>query len=135
MALNLNFSTTIRNNQLDQITSAIGSSGKLRIYDGTQPATVATAITTQVLRADLALSATAAPGASGGVLTFNSISNDSSADNTGTASWGSLLTSANVRVADFTVGTSGTDMIINNTSIVSGQVVSCSSLTITAGNA
>jgi len=135
MALNLNFSTTIRNNQLDQITSAIGSSGKLRIYDGTQPATVATAITTQVLLADLALSATAAPGASGGVLTFNSISNDSSADNTGTASWGSLLTSANVRVADFTVGTSGTDMIINNTSIVSGQVVSCSSLTITAGNA
>ena len=135
MALNLNFSTTIRNNQLDQNTSAIGSSGKLRIYDGTQPATVATAITTQVLLADLALSATAAPGASGGVLTFNSISNDSSADNTGTASWGSLLTSANVRVADFTVGTSGTDMIINNTSIVSGQVVSCSSLTITAGNA
>ena len=119
MALNLNFSTTIRNNQLDQITSAIGSSGKLRIYDGTQPATVATAITTQVLLADLALSATAAPGASGGVLTFNSISNDSSADNTGTASWGSLLTSANVRVADFTVGTSGTDMIINNTSIAS----------------
>lgn len=135
MALNLNLSTTIRNSGLDAITTAIGSSGKLRIYDGTQPATVATAITSQVLLADLALSATSAPGASGGVLTFNSITNDSSADNTGTASWGSLLTSSNVRVADFTVGTSGTDMIINNTSITATQVVSCSALTITAGNA
>jgi len=135
MALNLNLSVAIRNGGLDAITTAIGASGKLRIYDGTQPVTVATALGAQVLLADLALSATSAPAASSGVLTFNAISNDASADNTGTASWGSLLTSANVRVADFTVGTSGTDMIINNTSITATQVVSCSALTITAGNA
>ena len=135
MALNLNYNAAIRNAGLDAITTAIGASGKLRIYDGSQPATVATALGPQVLSADLALSATSAPAASGGVLTFNAISNDSSADATGTAAWGSLLTSANVRVVDFTVGTSGTDMIIDNTSITVGQVVSCSSFVITAGNA
>ena len=135
MALNLNYSTTIRNAGLDAITTAIGSNGKLRIYDGTQPTNVGTAIGAQVLLADLALSATAAPGASSGVLTLSAISNETSADNSGTASWGSLLTSSNVRVADFTVGTSGTDMILDSVSITVGQTVSVSSFVITAGNA
>lgn len=135
MALNLNYSTAIRNARLDAITSAIGSSGKLRIYDGSQPTNVGTALGAQVLLADLALSATFAPGASSGVLTANSITADSAADASGTAAWGSLLNSSNVRQVDFTVGTSGTDMIIDSTSITAGQQVSCSSFVITAGNA
>lgn len=135
MALNLNYSTTIRNAGLDAITTAIGSSGKLKIYSGTQPTDVSTSLGAQTLLASLALSATFAAGASGGVLTANSITNDSSADNSGTAAWGTLTTSADVRVCDFTVGTSGTDMIIDSTSITAGQVVSCSSFVITAGNA
>lgn len=134
MALNLKYAVTLKNAKLDAITTAIGSSGKLRIYSGTQPTDPDTALGAQVLLADLALSSTFAAGASSGVLTASAISNDTSADNTGTAAWGSLLTSANVRKVDFTVGTASTDMIINNTSIVSGQVVSCSSLTITAAN-
>jgi hypothetical protein len=135
MALNLNYSDAIRNARLDAITTAIGSNGLLRIYDGSQPATVATALGAQVMLAELALSATAAAGASGGVLTFSAISNDASANATGTASWGTLTTSGGTRTVDFTVGTSGTDMIIDNTSINSGQVVSCSSFVITGGNA
>ena len=135
MALNLKYAVALRNAMLDTITSQIGSNGKLRIYSGTQPTDADTALGAQTLLADLALSATAAGSAASGVLTFSAITSDSSADNTGAAAWGSLLTSGNVRKVDFTVGTSGTDMIINNTSINSGQVVSCSALTITAGNA
>lgn len=135
MALNMNYSTTIRNTGLDAITTAVGSSGILVIYSGTQPATVATALSGNTVLATLALSATFAPASSSGVLTANAITNDSSADNSGTATWGSLETSGGTRCVDFTVGTSGTDMIIDNTSISAGQVVSCSSFVITAGNA
>lgn len=119
---------------LDAITTAIGSNGKLKIYSGSQPTNVDTALGAQTLLASLALSATAAGAASANVLTFSAISNDSSADATGTAAWGTITTSGDTRIIDFTVGTSGTDMIIDNTSITSGQVVSCSSFAITGGN-
>lgn len=134
MPLNLNYKETLRNSRLDAITTAIGSNGKLKIYAGTQPTTVDTALSGQTLLANLALSATAAGSASAGVLTFNAITNDSSADATGTASWFTVTTSGDVRIIDGTVGTSSSDMIIDNTSITSGQVVSCSSFVITSGN-
>lgn len=135
MAFNLNYRATDRNSMLDVLTSSIGSNGLLRIYDGSQPTTTDTALGGQTLLAELACSATFAAGASSGVLTANAISNDSSANATGTASWFSVTTSGGTRIIDGTVGTSGTDMIIDNTSINAGQVVSCSSFVITGGNA
>lgn len=135
MANNLNYRTEDRNSMLDVLTSAIGSNGLLRIYDGSQPASVATALSGQTLLAELALSATAAAAAASGVLTFNSITADSSANATGTAAWFTVTTSGGTRIIDGTVGTSGTDMIIDNTSIVAGQNVSCSAFAITGGNA
>ena len=135
MASNLKYSTSLRNARLDAITTAIGSNGLLRIYDGTQPAGVGTAITTQVLLAELALSATAAGSASSGTLTLSSITADSSANATGTASWGTLTTSGGTRVVDFSVSTSGADLNLNTASIVSGAQVSVSSFVITGGNA
>jgi hypothetical protein len=131
----LQYSATIRNNQLDQITAAIGASGLLRIYDGTPPANVATALSGNTLLATLPLSAAAAPAAAAGVLTFNAISNDTSADATGTATFFRLLTSGGTAVAQGTVGTSGTDLIVSTTSFVATVIVSCSALTVTAGNA
>lgn len=127
----LAYSTTVRNGMLDQITSAIGTSGLLRIYDGTRPASGGTATT---LLAQLALSATAAPAASGGVLTFNAITQDSSADATGTATWGRVTTSVGTFVIDFSISTSGSDMNMTTTAIVATQPVSCSSFVITEGN-
>lgn len=123
---------TTRNNMLDEITNDIGASGLLRIYSGTRPATGG-AETTQL--AELALSATAAPAASGGVLTFSSISDDTSADATGTASWARLCTSAGAAVVDMDVGTSGSDLNFDSVSFVAGGTVSVTSFTITAGNA
>lgn len=134
MASNLKYAVTTKNARLDAITTALGSSGLLRLYSGAQPANPDTALSGNTLLAELALSATAAPGASSGVLTLSAIAADSSADATGTATWGTLTTSGGTRKADFSVGTSGADLNLNTTSIVSGAQVSVSSFTITAGN-
>ena len=127
----LAYSTTVRNGMLDQITSAIGASGLLRIYDGTRPASGGTATT---LLAQLALSATSAPAASGAVLTFNAITQDSSADATGTATWFRVTTSGGTFVIDGSVGTSGSDLNMTTTSIVATQPVQVTSFVITEGN-
>lgn len=132
MAHLVSLKDTTANTMLDAITTAISTSGKLRFYDGTQPATADTALSGNNLLADLALSATFAPGASAGVLTASTITADSSADLTGTASFFSLLTSANVRILDGTCGVGSTfDMNMTTTSIVSAAAVSVTSLTIT----
>lgn len=133
MALSL--TTTLRNNRLDQITSAIGASGRLKIYDATGgvPANVGTALGTQVLLADLACSATFAAGAAAGVLTANAITQANAAA-TGTAAFFRITTSGGTAVAQGTVGTSGADLNLNTTSIVSGGPVSVTSLTVTEAN-
>jgi hypothetical protein len=127
----LAYSATVRNAMLDAITSAAGASALLNIYDGTRPATGGTATT---LLAQLTCNATFAPGASGGVLTLNSITQDASANATGTATWGRITTSGGTFVLDFNVGTSGSDLNLTTTSIVSGQPVSVTSFVITEGN-
>lgn len=137
MASNLKYSTALKNAKLDAITTQVGGNALLRIYDSTgtgQPASPDTAVTTQVLLAELTCNATFAPGASGGVLTANAITADSSANNTGTATWFRLLTSGATAKLDGTVGTSGTDCILDSVSITAAQQVSVTALTITAGN-
>lgn len=127
----LAYSSTLRNNRLDQITSAVGASGLLRIYDGSRPATGGAATT---LLAELTCNATFAPGAAAGVLTLNAITQDSSANATGTATWFRITTSGGTAVVDGSVSTSGSDLNLTTTSIVSTQPVSVSSFTITEGN-
>lgn len=134
MSSNLKYAVTLKNARLDAITTAIGTSGLLRIYSGTQPTNPDTALSGNTVLAELALSSTFAAGASSGVLTASTITADSSADATGTATFFSLLTSGGTRKVDGSVGTSGADLNLNTTSIVLGAQVSVSSLTITAGN-
>lgn len=123
--------TSLRNARLDAITTAVGASGKLRIYSGTRPATGGTATT---LLVELTLNATFAPAASGGVLTANAIT-AGTAVATGTASWARILKSDGTTIVmDLGVGTSGQEVTIATTSIVTSATVSVSSLVITAGN-
>lgn len=129
--MSVGYSTALRNARLDAITTAIGASGLLRIYDGTRPASGGTATT---LLAQLTLSAAFAPAASLGVLTASAIGSDASADATGTATWARLTTSGGVFVADMGVGTSGQEVTLNTVSIVITGTVACTSLVITAGN-
>jgi hypothetical protein len=128
----LAYSVAVRNAMLDEITAAVGASGLLRIYDGSRPATGGTATT---LLAELTLNATFAAAASSGVLTLNAITSDSSANATGTATWFRIVTSGGTHVIDGNVGTSGSDLNLSTTSIVSGASVSITSFTITGGNA
>jgi hypothetical protein len=129
MALNVLVSADSRNLGLNAAFDILNS-GRLRIYDGTQPATADTALSGNTLLADLAMGATAFAAASAGSKTANAITNDSSADATGTASWHSLLNSSNVRKIDGTVGTGTHDLVVNTVSIVAAAVVSCSSYVI-----
>jgi hypothetical protein len=126
------YAVTLRNAMLDEITAAAGGSALLRIYDGSRPATGGAATT---LLAELTCNATFAPGAASGVLTLNAITQDSSANATGTATWFRITTSGGTFVLDGNVGTSGSDLNLTTTSIVATQPVSVTSFTITEGNA
>jgi len=128
----LAYASTLRNAMLDAITTAAGGSALLNIYDGSRPATGGAATP---LLAQLTCNATFAPGASGGVLTLNAITQDSSANATGTATWFRITTSGATFVLDGNVGTSGSDLNLSSTSIVATQPVSVTSFVITEGNA
>ena len=128
----IGYSPTLRNNRLDEITAAVGTSGLLRIYGGTRPATGGAATT---LLAQLACSATFAPAASSGTLTANAISDDTVADATDDATWFRVTSSGGVFVIDGDAGEAGTELILDDASIVAGGVVAVNSLVVTAGNA
>lgn len=137
MASNLKYSASLKNAQQDAITTKLGASAVLNIYSGSQPASPDTAIGAQVLLASLTCNATFAPGASGGVLTLNSIANGTGTAGAGagtTATWYRLTTSGGTAHIDGTVGISGADLNINNTSIAQNQTVSVTSFTLTNGN-
>jgi len=126
------YAVPLRNTMLDAITSLAGASCLINIYDGTRPATGGTATT---LLAQLTGNATFAPAASGGVLTLNAITQDSSANATGTATWFRIYASnGTTHVMDGNVGTSGSDLNLTTVSIVTAQPVSISSFVITEGN-
>lgn len=112
---------------------ALMNSGKLRIYDGAQPATADTAVGAQALLAELTFNATAGAAASGGVVTFNAITSDTSANATGTATWFRILKSdSTTMVMDGNVGTSGCDLNLTTTSIVATTTVAITAGTYTA---
>jgi hypothetical protein len=120
--------------------AALCNSGTLKIYDGTKPTDANTAISGNTLLATLTFSSTAfaassASGSAGSKVvtaTANTITDDSSADATSTATWFRVLKSdGTTAVFDGTVGTSGCDLNLASTSIVAGEDVSVTSLTIT----
>lgn len=97
--------------------------GYLRIYDSTggtgQPATVDTAIGSQVLLAELRFANPSDAGAVNGVVTFSALTADSSANATGTATWFRAFASdGTTAIWDGSVSTSGATLNINPTSIV-----------------
>jgi len=105
-------------------------SGYLRLYSGTQPATADTALSGNTLLAELRYAATSAPAATTGVLTFNAIVSDTSADATGTASFFRAFKSdGTTTVYDGSVGTTSADLVLNSTAIQISAQVDVTSLT------
>lgn len=131
--MTISYSNTLRTSRMDAITTALGNGALLRLYDGTKPSPGGTA-TTKL--AELTGGSPFAPGASAGVLTASPITQDSSADATGTATWFRLVTSGGTYVMDGTVTATGGggDLQLSTTSIVATQPVAVSGFVITEGN-
>ena len=111
-----------------------GARPLLRIYDGTKPATGGAATT---LLAELTCGSPFAAGAAAGVLTLGSITQDSSANATGTATWFRIVKSdGTTHVLDGTVTATGGggDLELVSTSITATQPVQVTSFTITEAN-
>lgn len=126
--------TALRNTRMDAIDDACnaGSGAALiRIYDGTRPATGGTATT---LLAELTASDPMFGASASGVLTASAITQDSSANATGTATWFRVVDSSGTAVMDGNVGTSGSDLNLTTTSITATQPVSITSFVLTEGN-
>lgn len=139
MANDLKYVGTLSNNMLDEITALIDAgvgAGTLRIYSGTAPADADTALSGNTLLAQLTMSDPSAGAAASDVWTANSITDDTAADATGTATFFRVLDSnANV-VLQGTVGldTGTFDLELNDTAITINDNVAVSSFTITEGN-
>lgn len=119
-----------KNEMLDAIADNCNS-GRLRIYSGSVPANADAALGGATLLAELTMNATAFGAASGGTITANAITADTSADNTGTASFFRIFQSDGTTVVyQGTVGTSGADLNLNSTTINAGVQVQVTSLTL-----
>lgn len=136
----LQYSTTLRNNQLAQVEATIGASAKLRVYSGAAPADCAAAATgTMLLEITLPADWMDAPAA-GAVSKLGTWSGTGDVGaGTGTAAgyfriWDSGVTVCSIQ-GTVTVTGGGGNMTLDNTSIASAQAVSVSSFTVTAGNA
>jgi hypothetical protein len=131
--MSLQFSTTLRNGQADQITSVVGSNALLSIFTGTPPVNCAAASTGTQL-AQLSCSATFAPSSSGGVLTVSTIT-AANAIASGLAGYFRLFKSDGITcVMQGTVTQTGGggDLVADNPTFSSGSPVSFTSWTITA---
>jgi hypothetical protein len=126
------YGATLRNNQVSQIQTTIGGTGRLVIFSGAEPANCAAADPAGPL-ATIALPASFLTS-TGGVTTIAGTWSVA-ASATGTA--------ASFRIYDTPVsagvchvqGNCTTDLVLNNTSITSGQTVTVTSFSVTAGNA
>lgn len=134
--MTIQYSTTLRNNQLDQVESTVGVSAKLQIRTGAQPANAAAADSGTLL-AEITLPSDWMAAASSG-----------SKVKSGTWSVAAVAagTAAHFRIKDnagttchmqgsVTATGGGGDMTVDNTSIASGQTVTVNTFTINAGNA
>lgn len=133
MASNLKYSNGTRDAQQQGLITYAGSNALINIYNGTQPANANTAISTQTLLVSLPISGSFGTD-SNGTITLSSVTS-ANATATGTAEFFRIFKSDGTTVVmDGSVGTSGADMNLDNTSIATGQTVTITSGTIIRAN-
>lgn len=120
------YNSTLKTTRMTSVVTAIDAgagAGKLEIGTSGMGTVLAT-----ITLADPCGSASA------GVLTFTTPRSDTSADASGTAAAARIRDSDNNDiVTGLTVGTSGTDIVLDSVSITAGQTVTINSATITHG--
>ena len=133
----LQYSVTVRNAKLDAVETAIGTSAVLKIRSGSAPSDCAQADSGTVL-ATITLPSDWMAAASSGSKAKSGTWQDTSADATGTAGHFRLYASDGTTChaqGTVTATGGGGDLTLDNVSIASGQSVTISSFTLTAGNA
>ena len=130
----VHFATAPANNALTQFMNAIdagSTGGTIKIYTGTMPATTATAVTSQTLLGTLTF-AKPSGAVSDKTFTAAAITQDSSADATGTATWARIADSSGNAVIDIdiTVVGGGGALQLNTVNIVAGGPILVSSFVI-----
>lgn len=128
----LSFATNTANALLNQITARVdlgSGAGLIKLYSGTVPANANAALSGNTLLASLTCSDPSAPAAVNKTLTFNTITQDASADASGDASFFRMTDSDNNVVIQGTVTAvgGGGDLTLNSVSIVAGGPVSVTS--------
>lgn len=113
--------------RMNAVVTAIGASGKLKLFTAGD-----------ALLATFTFAATAGTVAGAGVLTFSDANGgtagilNTTASAGGTATKASITTSADVDViTGLTVGTSGTDLILDNNVLATSQAITINSAVIT----
>ena len=129
MPTNLKYSNGTRNAQQQGLITYAGSGALINIYSGSQPANANTAISGQTLLVTLTVSGSFGTD-SNGTITLSTVTNGTAVA-TGTATFFRITQSNGTTVVmDGSVATSDADLVLNNTSIATGQVVSISAGTI-----
>ena len=121
----INYSNAVKNARLQAVIDALGTAGTLVI--GTSALNGATGVLATVPLANPPFTV------SNGVMTLASTPRTVNASATGTVARAELRNGATVVASGLTVGTSGTDIIINATAISNGQTVQVTAGTITHG--
>lgn len=115
------------------LAESLGASPVIKIYSGTKPAN-ADAANGGTLLAELTCASTPFSGFSDATdkarATFGAIASDTSANNTGTATFFRIETSGGTVRCQGDVGTSGTALVLNTAAITAGSTVAISSATI-----
>lgn len=129
----LQYSISVNNARLDAIESTIGTSAKLRIYSGSAPANAAAAATGTLL-VEMTLPSDWMNAASSTSKTKLGTWSGTAAA-TGTSGYFRIVDSGGTNTGiQGTVGMSGTDMILDNSSIATSQVVTVNSFTLNSAN-
>lgn len=133
MALNLKITNAMRSAACNAIVDSLdtGGAGTIKLYTGTQAATADTAVGAQTLLVTITLSATAYGSASNGVATLAGTPLSGTAVASGTATWFRMANGSGTTIMDGSVGTSSADLIVNTTTIASGNTVTVNSGTAT----
>jgi len=132
------YSTAVRNAQLDAIETTVSTAAILKIFGGTAPADCATADEAAGALVTMSLPSDWMAAASSGTKAKSGTWQDTSADQTGTAShfriYETTATTCHMQ-GTVTLTSGGGDIELDSLSITAGQSVSLSTFVITAGNA
>lgn len=132
----VSYTTTLRSSRMTQVLNAVDAgagAGYIRAYSGSVPANVGASLGAATQLCECTCSDPSGSVTSG-VLTFSTITQDSSGDASGTPTFARVFDSTGAAVLQCSAGVGSGDLNFG-AAIVSGQPVQITSFVITEGNA